>query len=283
MEIGLTGHLPLPTLPEEKPAPLHHLLERLRRSLDRSTLAKLRATLDCLEFLERYFTGFAGGLARKLEDSTELATLMANSSSTAGLRRLFRYALNRLEPHAAHESVRDLGHCFFLHGKRSLPFSHARWIGLGSGGEPSVDSSGWSYDTYFENLASRGDEAAVNEALRQTMEVLQSWLESALGFFESHHHFARLDEFGWQCTVRKGDTFVELVPPLPARLIPVEAQAPSVAPSTEDESSLFQSEHAPRASASPEPSVEEATAVPAEFNGVPSSEQASSAEGAIEA
>lgn len=282
MEIGLTGHLPLPTLPEEKPAPLHHLLERLRRSLDRSTLAKLRATLDCLEFLERYFTGFAGGLARKLEDSTELATLMANSSSTAGLRRLFRYALNRLEPHAAHESVRDLGHCFFLHGKRSLPFSHARWIGLGSGGEPSADSSGWSYDAYFENLASRGDEAAVNEALRQTMEVLQSWLESALSFFESHHHFARLDEFGWQCTVRKGDTFVELVPPLPARLIPVEAQAPSVAPSTEDESSLFQSEQAPRVSASPEPSVEEATAVPAEFNGVPSSEQATSAEGAIE-
>ncbi len=246
MEIGLTGHLPLPTLPEEKPTPLHHLLERLRRSMDRSALAGLRATLDCLEFLERYFTGFAGGLARKLEDSTELATLMANSSSTPGLRRLFRYALNRLEHHLNHESVRDLGSCFFLHGKRSLPFSHARWVGLGSGGEPTLESSGWSYESFFEGLASRGDDPAIREALRQTLEVLQSWLESALSFFESHNHFARLDEFGWQCTVQKGDTFVELVPPLPARLIPVEAQAPSVAPSTEDESSLFLVEQTPR-------------------------------------
>lgn len=268
MEIGLTGHLPLPTLPEEKPAPLHHLLERLRRSVDRSPLAKLRATLDCLEFLERYFAGFAGGLARKLEDSTELATLTANTSSTPGLRRLFRYALNRLEAHSEHESVPALRSCFFLHGKRSLPFSHARWLGLGGGSESNLDSSGWSYESYFEGLASRADESAVAEALRQTVEVLQSWLESALSFFEQHNHFARLDEFGWQCTVQKGDIFVELVPPIPARLIPVEAQAPSIAPSTEDESSLFMIEQTPRI-ASEEP---EAPAIPAssthEGNGV---------------
>ena len=242
----MTGHLSLPTLPEEKPAPLHHLLERLRRSFERPTLARLRAVLDCLEFLERYFTGFSGGLARKFEDSTELATLMSNSSSTPGLRRLFRFTLNRLEPHATHESVRDLQGCFFLHGKRSLPFSHTRWLGLLGGGEPSAETASWSYELYFESLASRGDELALVEATRHGMDVLQSWLEGALGFFESYNHFARLDEFGWQCTVQKGDTFVELVPPIPARLIPVEAQAPSVAPSTEDESSLFLVEQAPR-------------------------------------
>ncbi len=246
MEIGVTGHLSLPTLPDEKPAPLHHLLERLRRSFDRPSLARLRAILDCLEFLERYFTGFAGGLTRKLEDSTELATLMANSSSTSGLRRLFRFTINRLEQHSGHESVRDLQSCFFLHGKRSLPFSHARWLGLVGGGDPQLEAQAWSYELYYESLASRGDELALVEATRHGMDVLGSWLEGALGFFESHNHFARLDEFGWQCTVQKGDTFVELVPPIPARLIPVEAQAPSVAPSTEDESAFFLVEQSPR-------------------------------------
>ena len=245
MEIGLTGHLPLPTLPQEKPTPLHHLLERLKRTSEGPPLARLRATLDCLEFLERYFTGFAGGLVRKLEDSTELAALASNSGHSTGLRRLFRYALNRLEQHASNESVRDLQACFFLHGKRSLPFSHARWLGLVGTAEPNGDlHSGWSYDNHFEQLASRGDEAAVVEATRQAIDVLQSWMEGALNFFESYNHFARLDEFGWQCTVQKGDSFIEIVPPLPARLIPVEAQAPSAAPQTEDESALFDSEPA---------------------------------------
>jgi tetratricopeptide (TPR) repeat protein len=242
MEIGLTGHLPLPSLPQEKPTPLHHLLERLKRTTDGPPLARLRATLDCLEFLERYFSGFAGGLVRKFADSTELATLAANASGSAGLRRLFRFALNRLEPHSSEPSVRDLQACFFLHGKRSLPFSHARWLGLIGSAEPNGDPSGWTYDGHFEGLASQGDDSTVQEAVRQAMDVLQSWMEGALLFFESYNHFARLDEFGWQCTVQKGDTFVEIVPPLPARLIPVEAQAPTAAPRTEDESALFHSQ-----------------------------------------
>ncbi len=252
MEIGLTGHLPLPSLPQEKPTPLHHLLERLRRTVDGSALARLRATLDCLEFLERYFTGFATGLVRKLDDSGELTTLAANAGTSGGLRRLFRFALNRLEPHAGHEAVRDLQSCFFLHGKRSLPFSHARWLGLVGHVEPNGEPGGWSYESHFEGLASRGEEGAVNDSVRHAMDVLQSWMEGAVGFFESHNHFARLDEFGWQCTVQKGDTFVEIVPPLPARLIPVEAQAPTSAPQTEDESALFGREALPRTASLPQ-------------------------------
>ncbi len=239
MEMGLTGHLPLPSLPQEKPAPLHHLLERLKRTQDRPALARLRATLDCLEFLERYFAGFAGGLVRKLEDSAEFSTLAANAASSAGLRRLLRYSLSRLNTHATSDIVRDLLACFFLHGKRSLPFSHARWLGLVGSAEPNGDAGGWSYEGHFESLAGRGDEAAIQEAIRQGIDVLLSWMEGAHGFFESYNHFARIDEDGWQCTLQKGDTFVEIVPPLPARLIPVEAQAPSAAPRTEDESALF--------------------------------------------
>lgn len=242
MEIGLTGHLPLPSLPQEKPAPLHHLMERLRRTSDGPALARLRATLDCLEFLERYFAGNACGLVRKLQDSNELATLAANAGSSAGLRRLLRYAINRLEAHGATPGVRDLLACFFLHGKRSLPFSHARWLGLVGTAEPNGEPGGWSYEGHFESLAARGNEAAIHDATRQAMDVLQSWLEGAMPFFESHLHFARLDEAGWQCTVQKGDSFVEIVPPLPARLIPVEAQAPTAAPQTEDESALFEPE-----------------------------------------
>jgi tetratricopeptide (TPR) repeat protein len=242
MEIGLTGHLPLPTLPQEKPAPLHHLLERLKRTSDGPPLARLRATLDCLEFLERYFAGHASGLVRKLQDGSELNTLASNAGTSPGLRRLFRYAINRLEAHNATPGVRDLLACFFLHGKRSLPFSHARWLGLISNAEPNGEPGGWSYEGHFENLASQGHEAAINEAVRQAMDVLQSWLEGAMPFFETHQHFARLDVAGWQCTVQKGDSFVELVPPIPARLIPVEAQAPTAAPQTEDESTLFAQE-----------------------------------------
>lgn len=241
MEIGLTGHLPLPSLPQEKPTPLHHLLERLKRTSEGPPLARLRATLDCLEFLERYFTGLAAGLVRKLDDSTELSTLAANAQTISGLRRLFRFALNRLDGHGSHPSVRDLQACFFLHGKRSLPFSHARWLGLVGNTEPNGDP-GWSYDSQFESLASKADDSATQEAIRQAIDVLQSWMEGALAFFESYNHFARLDGDGWQCTVQKGDTFVEIVPPLPARLIPVEAQAPTAAPRTEDESTLFGSE-----------------------------------------
>lgn len=242
MEIGLTGHLPLPSLPQEKPTPLHHLLERLKRTSDGPPLARLRATLDCLEFLERYFTGFAGGLVRKLDDSSELTTLAANANSIAGLRRLFRFSLNRLDAHTGNPSVRDLQACFFLHGKRSLPFSHARWLGLVGNVEPNGEPGGWTYDGHFESLASRADDGSTLEAIRQAIDVLQSWMEGALSFFETYSHFARLDEFGWQCTVQKGDTFIEIVPPLPARLIPVEAQAPTAAPRTEDESALFESE-----------------------------------------
>lgn len=242
MEIGLTGHLPLPSLPQEKPTPLHHLLERLKRTSEGPPLARLRATLDCLEFLERYFTGLAAGLVRKLDDSNELSTLAANAHSIAGLRRLFRFSLNRLDSHSANPSVRDLQACFFLHGKRSLPFSHARWLGLVGNVEPNGEPGGWSYESQFESLASRADEGATTEAIRQAIDVLQSWMEGALSFFESYNHFARLDEHGWQCTVQKGDTFIEVVPPLPARLIPVEAQAPTAAPRTEDESTLFDSE-----------------------------------------
>lgn len=253
MEIGLTGHLPLPSLPQEKPTPLHHLLGRLKRTTDGSHLARLRATLDCLEFLERYFTGIAGGLARKLEDSTELSTLSSNALNPSGLRRLFRYALNKLESHASKESsVRDLMACFFLHGKRNLPFSHTRWLGLVGNAEPNSDPISWSYDGYFEGLASRGNEAEQGEASRQAFDVLQSWMEGAMSFFESYNHFARLDEFGWQCTLQKGETYVEIVPPLPARLIPVEAQAPTSAPRTEDESALFREQPTSRGKSTPQ-------------------------------
>lgn len=245
MEIGLTGHLPLPSLPQEKPAPLHHLLERLRRTSEANPLARLRAALDCLEFLERYFAGFACGLVRKFDDCPELTALTDNAHSSAGLRRLFRFALHRLEAQVNEEPVRDLLGCFFLHGKRSLPFSHTRWLSLGGHGEPNGENP-WSYDSHFESLASRGDLTAASEAARQALDVLQSWMEGALGFLESYQHFSRLDEHGWQCTVRKNDVFVEVVPPLPARLIPVEAQAPSVAPRTEDESALMPLDPLPR-------------------------------------
>ncbi len=238
MEIGITGQPPLPKLPKEKPSPLHHLLERLKRGPEDSALDHLRATLHCLEFLERYFAGFATGLLRKLDDSAELATLAQNAVEEKGLRRLLRFSFHRLEKHPENEAVRDLLACFFLHGKRSLPFSHARWLGLTG---PVSDGEGLtlSHETLLENLAANGDSSAIRESRRQTMDVLQSWLEGALLFFETYIHFARIDAQGWQCTVRKGDLFVEIVPPIPARLIPLEAQAPTVAPETEDESSLL--------------------------------------------
>lgn len=238
MEIGITGQPPLPKLPKEKPSPLHHLLERLKRGPEGSGLDHLRATLHCLEFLERYFAGFATGLLRKLEDSAELSAFAQNATDEKGLRRLLRFSFQRLENYPENEAVGDLLACFFLHGKRSLPFSHARWLGL-TGPESNGEALTLSHETLLENLAANADSSAIRESRRQTMDVLQSWLEGALLFFETYIHFARVDAQGWQCTVRKGDLFVEILPPVPARLIPLEAQAPTIAPETEDESSLL--------------------------------------------
>lgn len=256
MEIGLTGHLSLPKLPQERPAPLYHLLGRLGRTLGSGEavqilahdpsgyrtieLARLRAVLDCLEFLERYFIGVATGLTRKYDDPAELSSLISGGRTTAGGRRLLRYSLSRLEAHLSQASVRDLYACFFLHAKRSLPFAHARWLGVVGSGSPEVETgAAWSYEDFFASMARSTDYSALGEFVRQLVEILQSWIEGASSFFEGYQHYSRLEQDGWQCTLHKDNLFIELIPPLPTRLIPVEAQVPMAVPQTEDESTLF--------------------------------------------
>lgn len=235
METGLSGHPLTPQLPNGKPTPLFHLLERLRKMGGKPTVKRLKCVLDSLEFTERYFAGVAGGLVRKLEDPPNLGPLAQSATEGPGLRRLLRFCLNRLEVHAQAEGVNDLFSCFYLHGKRSLPYSHTRWLGLVPSGDPSETSASWSYGHTLESLSVPSAFGNMESELRNLTEILQSFIEGGSSFFEAYEHFARLDEFGWQCTLRKGSHYVELVPGIPTRLIPLEAQAPTKTPQTEDE------------------------------------------------
>lgn len=235
METGLSGHPLTPHLPTGKPGPLYHLLERLRHMGPEPSIRKLKCVLDSLEFTERYFSGVAGGLLRKLEDPPNLVPLAQNAVAGNGLRRLLRFCLNRLEVHAKDPGVVDLFSCFYLHGKRSLPYSHTRWMGLVPGADQADGQASWNYAEVLERLSSPGALEGLEVELRNLTGVLQSIIEGGAPFFESHEHFARLDEEGWQCTLKKGETFTELVPAVPARLIPLEAQVPTSTPQTEDE------------------------------------------------
>lgn len=235
METGLSGHPLTPQLPTGKPSPLFHLLERLRQLGSKPSLKRLKCVLDSLEFTERYFTGVAGGLLRKLEDPPNLAPLAIDALEGNGLRRLLRFCLNRLETHSQEEGVVDLFSCFYLHGKRSLPYSHTRWLGLVAGSDGPTVAAVWNYSTTLESLSVPSAFETMERELQNLSETLQSFIEAGATFFETHEHFARLDEFGWQCTLKKGDRFTELVPAIPTRLIPLEAQAPTTAPQTEDE------------------------------------------------
>jgi tetratricopeptide (TPR) repeat protein len=196
---------------------------------------KLKCILDSLEFTERYYAGVAGGLLRKLEDPPNLEPLAHNAILGKGLRRLLRFCLNRLEVHGRAPGVNDLFSCFYLHGKRSLPYSHTRWMGLVPGTDTNDEAAGWSYSDKLEQLSTPGAFEAMEQEIQNLSEVLQSVIEGGTSFFESHEHFARLDEGGWQCTLKKGDRYTELVPAIPTRLIPLEAQAPTSTPQTEDE------------------------------------------------
>ena len=200
-----------------------------------ATVRKLKCILDSLEFTERYFAGVAGGLLRKLEDPPNLEPLAHNAVHGKGLRRLLRFCLNRLEMHAREPGVVDLFSCFYLHGKRSLPYSHTRWMGLVPGTETNDDAGSWDYTAKLEELSVPSAFDAMEQEIQNLSEVLQSIIEGGAGFFENYEHFARLDEGGWQCTLKRGDSYTELVPPIPTRLIPLEAQAPTSTPQTEDE------------------------------------------------
>jgi tetratricopeptide (TPR) repeat protein/Cdc6-like AAA superfamily ATPase len=235
METGLSGHPLTPQLPTGEPSPLFHLLERLRQMGGKPTVRRLKCVLECLEFTERYFAGVAGGLLRKLEDPPNLGPLAHNAMNGAGLRRLLRFCLNRLEMHGRDPGVINLFSCFYLHGKRSLPYSHTRWLGLVPGTEGPNSETLFNYGSALETLSVPSAFEAMEAELRNLSEILQSFIEGGSSFFESHEHFARLDEFGWQCTLQKEERFIELVPAIPARLIPLEAQAPTSAPQTEDE------------------------------------------------
>lgn len=235
METGLSGHPLIPQLPTGKPAPLFHLLARLGKMNGKPTVKRLQSVLDSLEFTERYFAGVAGGLIRKLEDPVNLGPLAQSAIEGPGLRRLLRFCLNRLEVHAHHSEVNDLFSCFYLHGKRSLPYSHTRWLGLVPGQDNSDLAGSFSYSRALEGLSLPSAFETMEGELRNLTEILQSFIEGGSSFFESYEHFARLDEFGWQCTLKKNDRFIELVPAIPTRLIPLEAQAPTSAPQTEDE------------------------------------------------
>ena len=235
METGLSGHPLTPQLPTGKPTPLFHLLERLRTMETKASVRRLKCVLDSLEFTERYFAGVAGGLLRKLEDPPNLGPLATSAMEGNGLRRLLRFCLNRLEMHAEAPGVVDLFSCFYLHGKRSLPYSHTRWLGMVPGVEVPESTANWNYGQTLEMLSIPSAFETMETELQDLTETLQSFIEAGASFFESHEHFARLDETGWQCTLQKGERFVELVPPVPARLIPLEAQAPTAAPQTEDE------------------------------------------------
>lgn len=234
METGLSGHPLTPQLPTSRPGPLYYLLERLRTMGGEPSVRKLKCILDSLEFTERYYAGVAGGLLRKLEDPPNLEPLAHNAVHGKGLRRLLRFCLNRLEVHSRAPGVNDLFGCFYLHGKRSLPYSHTRWMGLVPGTE-NDEAANWDYAQKLEVLSAPGAFEAMEQEIQNLSEVLQSIIEGGAGFFESHEHFARLDEAGWQCTLKKGDRYTELVPAIPTRLIPLEAQAPTSAPQTEDE------------------------------------------------
>ena len=199
------------------------------------SVRKLKCILDSLEFTERYYAGVAGGLLRKLEDPPNLEPLAQNAVQGKGLRRLLRFCLNRLEVHGRAPGVNDLFSCFYLHGKRSIPYSHTRWMGLVPGTETNEQASNWSYNEKLETLSAPGAVDALEVEIQNLSEVLQSVIEGGASFFESHEHFARLDEGGWQCTLKKGDRYTELVPAIPTRLIPLEAQAPTSTPQTEDE------------------------------------------------
>lgn len=235
METGLSGHPLTPQLPTGKPGPLFHLLERLREMGPKPTVRRLKCVLDGLEFTERYFCGVAGGLLRKIEDPPNLGPLAQNADDGPGLRRLLRFCINRLELHSKEPGVIDLFSCFYLHGKRSLPYSHTRWLGLIPNTESSDLAATWSYRRTLEELSVPAAYEHMTVELQDLSETLQSYIEAGASFFESYEHFARLDEEGWQCTLKKNDLFIELVPALPVRLIPLEAQAPTTAPQTEDE------------------------------------------------
>jgi tetratricopeptide (TPR) repeat protein len=235
METGLSGHPLTPQLPTNRPGPLYHLLERLRTMGGEPSVRKLKCILDSLEFTERYYAGVAGGLLRKLEDPPNLEPLAHNALQGKGLRRLLRFCLNRLEVHGRAPGVNDLFSCFYLHGKRSIPYSHTRWMGLVPGTDTNEEAPNWSYREKLEQLSVPGAFDAMEKEIQNLQEVLQSVIEGGTSFFESHEHFARLDEGGWQCTLKKGDRYTELVPSIPTRLIPLEAQAPTSTPQTEDE------------------------------------------------
>lgn len=234
METGLSGHPLIPQLPMGKPVPLYHLLARLGTMDGKPTVKRLKCVLDSLEFTERYFAGVAGGLIRKLEDPANLGPLAQSAIEGPGLRRLLRFCLNRLEVHARDREVNDLFSCFYLHGKKSLPYSHTRWLGLVPGQDTS-DLGSFSYSRALESLSLPSSFETMEGELRNLTEILQSFIEGGASFFESYENFARLDEFGWQCTLKKNDRFIELVPAIPTRLIPLEAQAPTSTPQTEDE------------------------------------------------
>ena len=250
METGLSGHPLTPQLPTGKPGPLYHLLERLRDMGPEPSVRKLKCLLDSLEFTERYFAGVAGGLLRKLEDPPNLTPLAQNAVAGNGLRRLLRFCLNRLEVHAKTPSVIDLFSCFYLHGKRNLPYSHTRWMGLVPGSDYADSNPNWNYDEVLEKLSAPAAFEAMDTEIRNLSELLQSIIEGGSAFFETHDHFARLDERGWQCTLKKGEVFTELIPAIPTRLIPLEAQAPTSAPQTEDEHLLSSNPFLPERMAS---------------------------------
>lgn len=235
METGLSGHPLIPQLPSSGPGPLFYLLDRLGEVGGAASVRRLKCVLDSLEFIERYFAGVAGGLLRKLEDPPNLRPLVQNADRGHGLRRLLRFCLNRLKLHSEAPGVEDLFACFYLHGKQSLPYSHSRWMGLVSGDDLASSDLDWNYATALEKLSAPAARSVLATSIQNLSEVLQSLVEGGTAFFEAYEHFARLDEEGWQCTLRKGDLFIELTPPVPTRLIPLEAQVPTSTPQTEDE------------------------------------------------
>ena len=251
MEIGLTGHPLIPALPDSAPVPLFHLIERWKRETSGGSLQDLKCALDCLEFLERYFAGFCGGLLRKAGDSAELNALSSRAQDGPGLRRFLRFTFNKLSRDSDNTHVKDLETCFFLHGKRSLPYAHTRWLGLVGTGDSESQEALWDYARQLEAISNPSSTHDLQGQAKKLLEVLQSWIEGSTNFFDCYQHFARLDNQGWQCTVQKEDSFIEIVPPIPARLIPVEAQAPTAAPQTEDEllleSNPFSGDAAPAA------------------------------------
>ncbi|MGE0492597.1 MAG: tetratricopeptide repeat protein [Vulcanimicrobiota bacterium] len=223
------SELRVPELPSQTPEGLAPLLTKLERALseDRPFVAA-RSLLDALDLLLRYFTGTATGLLKRLEPNRpEITALASNVDSILQYERLLRFSMSALEVHQQSRAQQTVRRVFFLNGKTTLPFAHARWLRLAGQSEGNLQElSHWAREV--ERLEATQDREEMRGDLRGYLEILRSWLEGAATFFETwKHNYERGEEpHTVELTLASAGEVITLLPPLPQRFGPALERTP---------------------------------------------------------